>query len=217
MFPIIGSDNIYITQAYGLTDFAKSPRGRALYKRFPGGIHPGYDFGTGGKNLVAVALFDGEVVSAKMDGGWGNHVEYMAPDGFRRQYCHLQTMMVKVGDKVKRGSSIGTVGTTGASSGIHLHYGKRRWVLLPYPHYEYADPTDDFKGGPLVTAPMPTHKIIKGNDPSLNKIYVFNGQKKFLIPDIQTLKFFFPKEAYELVSVEILEKIPDGDIITSVK
>lgn len=128
----------YPTQKYGLTDFAKTAVGKAAYKNFPGGIHPGVDFGTKGKSLPVIATCDGEVTRASMDGGWGNHVVVKGSDGWGRQYCHLASISVQAGKIVKMGDELGKVGTTGASTGIHLHYGHR---IQKGSGYEYRDPS----------------------------------------------------------------------------
>ena len=72
--PILGTfkKDFYVTQKYGLTDFAKSSVGKIAYKNFPGGIHPGIDLGTKGINLPAISTCDGVVVQAGKNGGWGN-------------------------------------------------------------------------------------------------------------------------------------------------
>lgn len=217
-YPIKTGFKHYVTQGYGLTDFAKSKTGKAAYKAFPGGIHPGWDFGTGGINAPAISLIKGRVVTAKMDAGWGNHVEILGEDGWRRQYGHLSKISVHVGQEVAPFDQIGLVGTTGASTGIHLHYGKRRWVLLPYPHYEYADPKADFddtvkKPTPEQQTPkMPKTRLIKGvKDPA---VYLLSKKQtvKHHIPNWETLTYMFAGVP-EIGEVDdaILSKIPTGE------
>lgn len=129
----------YLTQGYGLTPFARSERGKRAYKNFQGGIHPGLDFGTHGRNSPVRSATDGKVVAAGPRGGWGNMVEVRGKDGWRRQYAHLDRVCARDGAAVRKGDVIGTVGNTGASTGIHLHYGNRRWTT----RWEYRDPTND--------------------------------------------------------------------------
>ena len=205
MQPIIGKS--YVTQGYGKTEFAKAnPK---LYKNF-GGIHPGIDFGTSGVNRECVATVPGKIVFAGPNGGWGNYIEVMGEDGWRRQYAHLSAIFVKVGDVVAVGAKLGRVGTTGASTGIHLHYGARKRTLLG--GWEYSDPSSDFDA--VQPAKMPTGKVIKG---SLPAIYAFNGKTKFYIPDMETLEFFFPSSKVQEVGEDIVSKIPNGGAIPSMK
>jgi hypothetical protein len=57
---------------------------------------------------------------------YGRWIEIAHGNGYRTRYAHLQTQTVKVGQAVRRGQKIGTVGSTGGSSGPHLHYEQRR-------------------------------------------------------------------------------------------
>lgn len=213
MLPIIGKS--YLTQSYGLTSYALSADGKAAYKNFPGGIHPGTDWGTSGVNSEVRAIVDGKIVRASMDGGWGEHIELEGADGWRRQYAHLSTISVTVGQQVKVGDVLGRVGTTGNSTGTHLHYGNRRMKLLG--GWEYRDPTPDFADKKIPTPAKINARLIKGNGSSLTTIYVYNGASKFRVPDIETLRFFFGTEAYDLVDNDILTKIPEGSSLPSMK
>ena len=210
MKPITGK--CYITQGYGATDFARSVFGQKAYKNF-GGIHPGIDWGTGGINAPTVSTIAGKIVRASMDGGWGNHVEIQGSDGWNRQYGHLQSISVKIGDTVIPGQEIGKVGTTGASTGIHLHYGNRRRKM--FGGWEYRDPSNDFQDMPV--AVMPTSKLIKQNGES--GVYVFNGKAKFGIPDWPTKVFLFGDgdDNIEEVEADILTKIPTLGFFPSLK
>lgn len=200
----------YLTQQYGKTQFAQSDFGKRAYKAF-GGIHPGLDFGTKGINLPAISTCVGRVVRASMDGGWGYHVEVRGEDGWNRQYAHLQTVDVKVGDTVEVGTRLGRVGNTGASVGTHLHWGHRRRTLLGT--WEYRNPFVDLEEK-VVEAKMPKGKLIKG---SLSAIYAFNGKTKFHIPDMETLTFLFCTLKIEEVGQDIISKIPTGTPLPSMK
>ena len=86
--------------------------------------HKGVDITAQDKTLYSVC--DGEVTVVGWDkGGWGRYVS-IKPSGFERIriiLCHLvkDGVKVKVGDKVDRLTKIGTMGTTGNSSGVHVH------------------------------------------------------------------------------------------------
>jgi murein DD-endopeptidase MepM/ murein hydrolase activator NlpD len=54
--------------------------------------------------------------------GYGNQIVINHQFGYKTRYAHLQKVSVKEGDKVKRGQPIGEVGSTGGSTGPHLHY-----------------------------------------------------------------------------------------------
>ena len=68
------------------------------------------------------ATGDGTVVSAGWETGYGNCIEVNHGFGYRTRYAHLSAIGVKRGQKVVRGEVIGKVGTTGKSTGPHLHY-----------------------------------------------------------------------------------------------
>ncbi|EMF0514490.1 peptidoglycan DD-metalloendopeptidase family protein [Enterococcus hirae] len=64
----------------------------------------------------------GTVVKAEFHPSWGNYVAIEHEDGTTALYAHQQEYQVKVGDKVKQGQIIGYVGSTGNSTGSHLHF-----------------------------------------------------------------------------------------------
>ncbi|MEZ5118816.1 MAG: M23 family metallopeptidase [Candidatus Nanopelagicales bacterium] len=85
------------------------------------GYHTGLDFATASGTPVLSALA-GEVVQAGWDGAYGNRIIVRHDNGVKTLYAHLSSTSVNVGDKVTRGQRIGAVGTTGNSSGPHLHF-----------------------------------------------------------------------------------------------
>ncbi len=87
----------------------------------------GYEFHTGididapyGAPVVATA--DGVVELAGYYGDYGKAVVISHPSGYSTLYGHLSEIKVKVGERVKAGQIIGSVGSTGRSTGPHLHY-----------------------------------------------------------------------------------------------
>jgi murein DD-endopeptidase MepM/ murein hydrolase activator NlpD len=85
------------------------------------GFHTGIDFrGKVGDKIYATA--DGVVKKAFRNGGYGNYVLLSHGNGFTTSFAHMQTFIVKKGDRIKRGQLIGLVGNTGRSTGSHLHY-----------------------------------------------------------------------------------------------
>lgn len=85
------------------------------------GFHVGVDIrGKHGTKIRATAA--GMVDKAFKNGGYGNYVEIDHGNGYRTVYGHMQSFVVKKGERVKRGQIIGLVGSSGRSHGPHLHY-----------------------------------------------------------------------------------------------
>lgn len=84
-------------------------------------MHEGLDFkASHGTPIVAVS--DGRVSAAGRAGGCGIAVRLEHGEGLSTRYCHMSRMAVNAGQSVKRGQVIGYVGSTGLSTGPHLHY-----------------------------------------------------------------------------------------------
>jgi len=84
-------------------------------------MHAGLDIAAPhGKEVFAPS--DGTVVFAGLEGGYGNVLVIDHGYGIKTRYGHLAKMLVKAGDRVKRGMLIAAVGNTGRSTGPHLHY-----------------------------------------------------------------------------------------------
>jgi murein DD-endopeptidase MepM/ murein hydrolase activator NlpD len=87
-------------------------------------LHAGADFGApSGMEIHAPA--DGVVVLAEVRGGYGNTIVIDHGDSLGTLYGHTSAMLVKPGDQVLRGEVIGLVGSTGLSTGPHLHFETR--------------------------------------------------------------------------------------------
>ena len=65
---------------------------------------------------------DGVVSKIGVDKSYGNYIVVKAPDGKYHWFCHLSKVTCKVGDKISRTSKIGVMGSTGNSTGKHLHF-----------------------------------------------------------------------------------------------
>ena len=78
------------------------------------------------KDARVVAVRAGTVVFSSYHGGYGNLITLEHDDGYASLYGHLNSMEVKIGEKVKAGQLIGRVGSTGNSTGPHLHFEWRR-------------------------------------------------------------------------------------------
>jgi murein DD-endopeptidase MepM/ murein hydrolase activator NlpD len=87
-------------------------------------MHTGLDFrGDTGEAIRVTAA--GTVVSAGWSGGYGRMVEVDHGNGLATRYGHLSEIDVKVGQALKAGQSVGRMGSTGRSTGPHLHYETR--------------------------------------------------------------------------------------------
>ena len=86
-----------------------------------GRMHSGVDF-AGAKGTPIHATADGVVVRAGRMGGYGNVIDIEHPMGLMTRYAHLSSIDVERGQRVSRGERIGGMGTTGRSTGVHLHY-----------------------------------------------------------------------------------------------
>jgi murein DD-endopeptidase MepM/ murein hydrolase activator NlpD len=84
-------------------------------------MHQGIDFAAPTGTPV-VASAPGRVVQAGWGGGYGNVIRIEHGKGMVTRYAHLSRMNVRVGEQVGQGERIGAVGSTGLSTGPHLHY-----------------------------------------------------------------------------------------------
>jgi murein DD-endopeptidase MepM/ murein hydrolase activator NlpD len=87
-------------------------------------MHTGLDFRAASGDPVR-ATANGKVVSSGWAGGYGRMVEIDHGNGLSTRYGHLSEIGVRVGDPIKIGQVIGAVGSTGRSTGPHLHYETR--------------------------------------------------------------------------------------------
>jgi murein DD-endopeptidase MepM/ murein hydrolase activator NlpD len=84
-------------------------------------FHPGLDI-SAAPSAPVYASADGIVTLARRNGGLGNAVYIAHGFGINTRYGHLSRIAAKEGDHVKRGDVVGYVGSTGRSTGYHLHY-----------------------------------------------------------------------------------------------
>ena len=110
--PSIWPTRGWVTSEFG---FRKSPFTGLREK------HEGWDIAARSGSPVR-ATADGEVVVEGREYGYGNMVEINHGYGVVTRYGHNSKHLVKVGDRVKRGQVISLVGSTGRSTGPHLHY-----------------------------------------------------------------------------------------------
>lgn len=111
--PSIWPTDGYVTSGYGNRTSPFTGR-----EQFHAGLDIAADFGT-----TVVAPARGRVVFAGMNGPFGRMVEIDHGYGLRTHFAHLAAAHVKQGQTVERGLPIGEVGSSGRSTGPHLHYG----------------------------------------------------------------------------------------------
>lgn len=111
--PVVGSMDMSSPFGSRMDPFLKGPA-----------IHTGIDLrGDTGDPVRATA--SGRVVTASWQGGYGNMVEIDHGNGLSTRYGHMSKIEVKVGQHVAIGQTIGRIGSTGRSTGPHLHYETR--------------------------------------------------------------------------------------------
>jgi murein DD-endopeptidase MepM/ murein hydrolase activator NlpD len=116
--PVFGG---IVTQGYGPEN--TDPSVRHLYRK---GYHTGIDIGGVGEGTPILSPRDGTVALAEWFGGYGNTVIVDCGGGCSALFGHLSEIGVSAGQPVTRGQQLGGVGTTGVSTGVHLHYEWRR-------------------------------------------------------------------------------------------
>ena len=84
-------------------------------------FHKGLDF-AGKKGSEVITVGDGVVSWAGKRSGYGNLIEINHGNGYTTRYGHNQKHLVQVGDKVKKGQQIALMGSTGRSTGPHVHF-----------------------------------------------------------------------------------------------
>jgi murein DD-endopeptidase MepM/ murein hydrolase activator NlpD len=104
--------NVRFTSGFGNRRDPKTGRTR---------MHNGVDF-AGPRGTAIHATSEGTVITAGWEGGYGNTVVIRHAFGIETLYAHLSSIDVRVGQRVSRGDRIGGMGTTGRSTGVHLHY-----------------------------------------------------------------------------------------------
>lgn len=111
--PMPGDVDLTSAFGYRIDPFTRGPA-----------MHMGLDFRAEQGSLVR-AGGAGQVVSGEHAGGYGNMVEIDHGNGVSTRYAHLSSIAVSVGETVEAGAVVGRAGSTGRSTGPHLHYETR--------------------------------------------------------------------------------------------
>ena len=116
-------DHVPLAMPVSSASFDKTSGFGARVDPFTGryAFHPGIDF-AGPWGSVVKATAPGTVVAAGYRGGYGNMVEIDHGYGIHTRYGHLSAITVRVGSKIGKGGGLGRVGSTGRSTGPHVHY-----------------------------------------------------------------------------------------------
>ncbi|QME62992.1 murein DD-endopeptidase MepM [Escherichia fergusonii] len=125
--------------------------------------HKGVDFAMP-QGTPVLAVGDGEVVVAKRSGAAGYYIAIRHGRTYTTRYMHLRKLLVKPGQKVKRGDRIALSGNTGRSTGPHLHY--EMWI-----NQQAVNP---------LTAKLPRTEGLTGSDRT-----EYLAQVKELLPQLQ--------------------------------
>ena len=105
--------NGYVTDGFGPRRNPFSGEGRETHE----GLDIAVDFGT-----PVMSTADGLVIYAAPHAGYGNLVTLYHSNGITTRYGHLSKITVEAGQRIKRGEQIGHAGSTGRSTGPHVHY-----------------------------------------------------------------------------------------------
>lgn len=105
--------NGYVTDGFGMRRNPFNGEGREVHE----GLDIAVDFGT-----PVTATADGLVIYAAPHAGYGNVVIVYHSNGITTRYGHLSQISVEAGQRVKRNDQVGNAGSTGRSTGPHVHY-----------------------------------------------------------------------------------------------
>ena len=140
-------DTLTLKEYGSLTDdFADPCPGSSLtssfgYREFRNSYHKGIDLGTGSENLPTYAAKAGTVTYAGWDDSAGNLIVIDHGNGLVTKYMHHDKIYVKAGQGVEKGQQIGLSGTTGDSTGNHLHFQVELdgTAMDPLPYLQISD------------------------------------------------------------------------------
>jgi len=110
-------------------------------------VHEGLDFAAPSGTPI-LAASGGVVRTAANQGSFGNLIEIDHGEGLLTRYAHAKVLLVKKGDLIRRGQMIARVGSTGLSTGPHLHFEVRQ-------HDKPLDPRAYLTGSPIAPVSVP--------------------------------------------------------------
>lgn len=116
--------NLSVSRSASLSNFMYTPAQGAITSPFGmrwGKMHNGVDIGAAMSDPIYAAM-DGKVCCTEWEDGYGNVIKIDHGAGVETIYAHCSKLGVSVGQSVKRGEKIGEVGSTGRSTGPHVHF-----------------------------------------------------------------------------------------------
>lgn len=154
------SNQYYLTSPFG---WRKDP----ISGEYKG--HSGCDYGTHGNKWTQYALEDGTVESVYKDYYGALCVRVAYPRlGIRCTHAHLDVIKVKKGQKVTKDTILGNTGTTGYSTGVHLHLGVQEIGKSAWIDPESIDYTEEETPVPTPSADYPFAGVVKKGSPLYN-------------------------------------------------
>jgi murein DD-endopeptidase MepM/ murein hydrolase activator NlpD len=200
-------DPIVITQYWG--------ENAAWYQ--DASLHPGWSYP--GHNGIDFAGWAGDVVLSVADarinkigfesGGYGNYIRGLLPNGWWVYYAHLTDVIVELGQKVKAGDVIGTVGATGFAIGTHLHLGLKDPAMEkkdPSGYKGYVNPLPFFLAMPAPPVPVPPADVENKMAKTLGGINMRSE------PIISSTIYGVLYLTCPPIAVDELRMLPNGDI-----
>jgi hypothetical protein len=148
----------------------------------PGGHHDGYDFAVGTGSPIRAAM-SGTVTFSGTRGGYGQTVILAHEGGYATLYGHASVLKVREGERVTQGDVIALVGSTGLSTGPHLHYELLKDGIAIDPGAFINDPTP-VEVAASVERPMSPEVAIR-REPAPQKAAATKTQKVPAAPALQ--------------------------------
>lgn len=147
------ASTIYKMKVFALPVVSAKVSSRFGYRRDPfnpnvNNFHSGLDL-SAPVGTPVIASADGIIEFKGRNGGYGNTVIIRHKDGYKTIYAHCSTTTVEIGEEVKMGTVIGSVGRTGTATGAHLHFEVMQ-------RGKFINPESALQKVEIVTAKMPT-------------------------------------------------------------
>lgn len=175
---IFGGEKHYLTSSYGKRNKISTTAGATAE------FHYGTDYGTYSKKLMQYAVESGTVLSCGVASDGAKYVWVSYPRiGKKMLHYHLDTVLVKKGQAVKKGTKLGKTGKTGKATGVHLHLGVKDLKTDKYEDPEvfaksYTPPKEYEKGVYKVTASVLNVRSGAGTDYPIKKYPSFTSNAK---------------------------------------
>jgi murein DD-endopeptidase MepM/ murein hydrolase activator NlpD len=114
-------------------------------------MHKGIDIAAPANSPV-VATKSGTISKVDFEAnGYGKYIDIEHSDGYKTRYAHLNNILVSVGDQVNQGQTIGAVGSTGRSTGPHLHYEVHKDGVIVNPKTASLQQISPVTNGPAIS------------------------------------------------------------------